>query len=120
MFERFGGSIPLPATDFGDVVIRAPIEGSDIRIEQFEASGTDIRLNASGEVQLRTPRPTSRVNLEIDFQMDGGYVEEAELGAVLGDANMQRLQVGDGFALSITGPFSRPSVGPGSRGGRGR
>ena len=119
-FEQFGGFIPLPPTDFGNVVIRAPIEGSDVRLEQFEASGADIRLNASGEVQLRTPRPTSRVNLAIDFQLDGGYVEEAGLGAVLGDASMQRLQVGDGFALSITGPFSRPSIGPASRGGRRR
>ena len=119
-FEPFGGSIPLPATDFGNVVIRAPIEGSDVRVEQFEASGTDIRLNASGEIQLRSPRPTSRVNLQIDFQLDGGYVEEAGLGAVLGDASMQRLQVGDGFALAITGPFSRPSIGPASRGGRRR
>lgn len=119
-FEQFGGFIPLPATDFGNVVIRAPIEGSDVRVDQFEASGTDIRLNASGVVQLRTPRPTSRVTLSIEFQLDGGYVEEAGLGAVLADSSMQRLQVGDGFALSITGPFSRPSVGPASSGGRRR
>ncbi len=117
-FAQFGGFIPLPATDLGNVVIRAPMEGSDVRIEQFEASGTDVRLNASGEVQIRTPRATSRLNLNLDFQLDGGYVEEAGLGAVLGDASMQRLQVGDGFALSISGPLARPSVGPASRGGR--
>lgn len=119
-FEQFGGFIPLPETDFGNVVIRAPIEGSDVRVDQFEASGTDIRVNAGGVVQLRTPRPTSRVNLSIEFQLDGGYVEEAGLGAVLADSYMQRLQVGDGFALSITGPFSRPSIGPASSGGRRR
>lgn len=117
-FAQFGGFIPLPTTDLGNVVIRAPMEGSDVTIEQFEASGTDIRLNASGDIQIRTPRPTSRLNLNLDFQLDGGYVEEAGLGAVLGDASMQRLQVGDGFAISISGPLARPSVGPASRGGR--
>ena len=117
-FRQFGGAVPLPETDFGNVVIRAPIEGSDVQIEQFEASGSDIRINASGEFQLRRPWSTSRAGLNIDVQLDGGYVEEAGLGAVLGLPELQRLQVGDGYALSVSGPLGRPSVVAGTRGGR--
>lgn len=118
MFRQFGGSVPLPATDLGNVVIRTPIEGSDIAIQQFEASGSDVRLTVGGQVQLRNPRSTSRLDLSIDFQLDGAYVEEAGLGAVLGLPEVQRLQLGDGYALAVSGPLGRPSIVPGSRGGR--
>lgn len=118
MFRQFGGAVPLPATDLGNVVIRTPIEGSDITIQQFEASGTDVRLTVGGEVQLRNPRNTTRLGLNIDFQLDGTYVEEAGLGAVLGLPEVQRLQVGDGYALTVSGPLGRPSIAPAARRGR--
>lgn len=114
-FRQFGGAIPLPATDFGNVVVRTPISGSTITVQQFEASGTDVRLTVTGEVQLRSPTPTTRLDLGIDFQLDGSYVEEAGLGAVLGLPEVQRLQVGDGYALSASGPLGRPSIVPAVR-----
>lgn len=117
MFRQFGGSVPLPATRFGNVVLRVPIEGTNVTIEQLEASGADVRLDASGEVHVREPMRTSRVDVDFSFQLDGNYVEAAGLGAVFGLPELQRLQSGDGYAFAISGPLSRPSIVPASRRG---
>ncbi len=115
MFRQFGGELPLVQTDLGNVVFRGPIEGSTIKINEFVASGQDVRINATGELQLRQPTMTSRLDLNLDFQLDGGFIDRAGLGAALGLPEVQRLQVGDGYALSVTGPLQRPSVVPGAR-----
>lgn len=116
--RQVGGEMELKQTDFGNLILRAPIDGSDVQIQQFEASGTDIRFDATGQIQLRTPFRTSRADVNLSFQLDGEYVEEAGLGALLGMDQVRRLHVGDGYAMSIAGPLLRPSIVPGTGGGR--
>jgi len=115
-FRQFGGSVPLPLTRFGNLIVRAPIEASSVQVTEFRAEGADVRIDASGEIELRNPMVTSRVNLSVQLGVDGNYVETAGLGAALALPDVQRLQTGDGFALSLSGPLGRPSVTPGTRG----
>lgn len=113
--HQIGGELPQVLTDFGVVRLRGPINGSNIVVEEFAVSGQDIRMNADGEIQLRSPFATSRVDMGLDFQFDGAFLERAGLGGVLGLPEVQRLQVGDGYAVTLAGPLTRPSMVPGAR-----
>ncbi len=119
-FRQFGGEIPLPATDFGNLLARASIDGSTVAIDTIEASGTDVRISMGGQVELRQPFRSSRVTVPVDFQLDGTYVEEAGLGPVLGMPQLQRLQTGSGYSMTLSGLLGNLSMEPAVRGRRAR
>lgn len=103
-FRPFGGFIPLPATRVGTIVLRTSIDGSDLGIDEFTATGADVRVEVGGEANLRDPLRASMVRLALTFSLSEEYVEEAGLGAALNLWPVLReAQTGDGYALLISG-----------------
>jgi type II secretion system protein N len=103
------GGVPLPATQFGTVAIRAAISESDLTIESFESDGSDVQLSASGRVQLRDPMKASVASLDLRFHIDDAYKDKAGLGAVFGTVPwLQRASCGEGwYGIKVAGPIGR-------------
>ncbi|MCB9506087.1 MAG: type II secretion system protein GspN [Myxococcales bacterium] len=113
--RQIGGVLPMPRTDLGDLVLRAPLDAGRIQIDELRATGDDIQFEASGDVQLRNPTPTSRLNVAVQLRLEPAYVEEAGLGAALALPGVSRLQSGDAYSMALSGPLQRPSVVPAAR-----
>lgn len=108
--------IPLPNTDIGTVRLDAQLDGATLRLGRLETSGSALRLEASGLVQMRQPLSLTTLSVPLEFQLDSAYVEEAGLGPVLGMfPQLQRAQVGDGYAMTLNGVVSSLRVQPGAR-----
>lgn len=102
--RQVGGSIPIGAADLGATSIRLPIDGSTVSVEEFTANGSDIRIDATGRIELRDPMRASRVAVSMTLALDESFVEENALGSPLGMVPvLQRAQTRDGYALMMSG-----------------
>lgn len=112
----------LPSvTDLGTLLIVANIEGSSLSIERCESSGSDIRTNCSGTVDLRSPARASRVAMQLLVAPDSAWVEEAALGPVLHRIpTLQRAQTSEGYELALRGMLANLEVQPASGSSRTR
>lgn len=117
--RQVGGSLPISATDLGTLAVQAAIEEGTLSIERIEASGTDVRLEVTGQVELRGSLCSSRVAAQTRFALDSGYVEENALAVPLSNVPLlQRAQTADGYVLSLSGLLCRlrPEAGSMRRG----
>lgn len=102
--RQVGGSIPIGAANLGPTAIRMPIDGSTVSVEEFSAAGSDIRIDATGRIELRDPMRASRVAVSMTLALDEGFVEANALGSPLGMVPvLQRAQTRDGYALMMSG-----------------
>lgn len=120
--DALPGGIPLVDTDVGTFVLTAAIDGSAMRIDTLEASGgRDLVLSAGGQIDLRSPLSQSLLTVPLEFSLNNDYVERAGFGPILGMIpELSRAQVGDGFALTLSGRFDSLRATPGARGARSR
>lgn len=120
--DALPGGIPLVDTDVGTFLLTAEIDGSAMRIDTLEASGgRDLVLTAGGQVDLRSPLSQSLLTVPLEFSLNNDYVERAGFGPILGMIpELSRAQVGDGFALTLSGRLDSLRATPGARGARSR
>lgn len=102
--ERAGAFVRLPATDLGEVTLAASIEESRVTLTDVRAVGSDLTLQMQGTIDLRDPFRASRVAVDLLFALESEYVEEADLGPILGRSTLlQRALTPQGYALSLNG-----------------
>lgn len=114
--DALPGGIPLVETNAGTILVLAQIDGSSMRLGTLEASGQDLRFDASGQIELRSPLSESLLTVPLEFGLDSAYVERSGFGPILGMIpELSRAQVGDGYALTLSGRFGRMRATPGAR-----
>ncbi|MFT4705632.1 MAG: type II secretion system protein N [Bradymonadia bacterium] len=114
--DQLPEGVPMPVFDMGTMRLEARIDGNDFRIGEFTSEGSDIRMSATGSIDLRNPLSESNVEIPLNFEIDSGFVEEAGLGPILADSQMVRAQVGSGYAMTLRGRVTNLSMRPGVAG----
>ena len=115
-FDALPDGIPLPNTPLGTIRLEARLTETQVQIGRLEADGGALRLNTSGQLTVRSPWQQTGIAMPLEFQLDSDYVEEAGLGPVLGMfPQLQRAQVGDGYAMTLGGALRNIRISPGVR-----
>lgn len=110
--RRFWTSdIAFPAVDIGDVLLRAPINGSQAEIETFRVVGEDVRSSGEGRVILRDPLNTSQIQASIRLAVEQSFIEEADLGGIIGSVpELRGMSRGGEMLFTLSGPVTKPQV----------
>lgn len=110
--RRFWTSdIAFPAVDIGDVLLRAPINGSQADIETFRVVGEDVRSSGEGRIILRDPLNTSQIQASIRLAVEQSFIEEADLGGIIGSVpELRGISRGGEMLFTLSGPVTKPQV----------
>jgi type II secretion system protein N len=118
--RRFwSADIAFPQVDIGDILLRAPVNGSEAKIETLRVVGEDLRASGEGRVILREPLGNSQIQASVRLAIEQAFIEEADLGGLIGSIpELRGMNRGGEMLFTLSGPVKRPQLSSRSGGGQ--
>lgn len=106
MSEIALSGIILPDLQFGSLRLEAALDGGQLKLERFEATGDEVTLTSEGTLLVRTPLSRSVLNLEVGIDVSA----EARPGLRAAVSFLPKRRTGPANRWSLRGPLSAPSL----------